>query len=203
MGFTLQRFCSVFATLLFLAGYPATVAAQDTAAPDQRRLLTAEASLNLRSVSELQFSPDGGRLAFVVTEPSKGTERSRHTWIYERQSGAARQFTFSAKSESEPRWSPDGKQLAFLSNRDEDQQQIFLMRADGGEGRAGTKGKRSVKTVGRAADGSRIAFLAPDVKTAEEEKKEKAKDDAPMQDNHAHPAPLWLSDVATHETPTL
>src|SRR5260370_38015602 len=89
MGFTLQGFCGVFATLLFLAGYPATVAAQDTAAPDQRRLLTAEASLNLRSVSELQFSPDGGRLAFVVTEPSKGTERSRHTWIYERQSGAA------------------------------------------------------------------------------------------------------------------
>ena len=51
-----------------------------------------------------------------------------------RQSGVVRQFTFSAKAESSPRWSPDGKQLAFLSNR-EDQQQIYVMRMDGGEAR--------------------------------------------------------------------
>src|SRR6266849_10398906 len=203
MGFTLQRFCSVFATLLFLAGYPATLAAQDTAAPDQRRLLTPEASLSLRTISELQFSPDGGRLAFVVTEPSKGTERSRHTWIYERQSGAARQFTYSAKSESVPRWSPDGKQLAFLSNRDEDQQQIFLMRADGGEGLAVTKGKRSVKAFEWSPDGKSIAFLAQDAKAEEEEKKEKDKDDAKVVDKDDKHARLWILNVASGETRAL
>src|ERR1700693_6031983 len=48
---------------------------------------------------------------------------------------ASRQFTFSAKSELAPRWSPDAKQLAFLSNREEEQQQIFLMSMNGGEGR--------------------------------------------------------------------
>src|SRR2546430_730945 len=61
------------------------------------KLLTPEASLNLRNISDLQFSPDGTRLAFVVTEPAKGERRARHVWIYEKQSGAARQFTFSAK----------------------------------------------------------------------------------------------------------
>src|SRR5229473_8058471 len=101
----------------------------------QKKMLTPEASLNLRTVADLQFSPDGGRLAFVVTEPAKGTDRLKHIWIYDRAAGAARQFTFSAKSESAPRWSPDGKQLAFLSNREEDQQQIFLMAAGGGEAR--------------------------------------------------------------------
>src|SRR5712664_1916496 len=148
----------------------------------QKKMLTVEGSLNLRTVADLQFSPDGGRLAFVVTEPAKGTERLRHLWIYDRASEAARQFTYSVKSESVPRWSPDGKQLAFLSNRDEDQQQIFLMRADGGEGRAVTKGKRSVKTFEWSPDGARIAFLAPDAKTEEEEKKEKDKDDARVMD---------------------
>ncbi len=203
MGFTLQRFCSVFATLLFLAGYPATLAAQDTAAPDQRRLLTPEASLSLRTISELQFSPDGGRLAFVVMEPAKGAERLRHIWIYERQSGVLRQFTYSAKSESVPRWSPDGKQLAFLSNRDEDQQQILLMRADGGEGRAVTKGKRSVKAFEWSPDGKEIAFLAPDAKTEEEEKKEKDKDDAKVVDKEDKRARLWILNVTTGEARAL
>src|ERR687888_412071 len=51
------------------------------------KLLTAEASLNLRSISDLQFSPDGRRVAFVVTEPAKGERRARHIWIYEKQPG--------------------------------------------------------------------------------------------------------------------
>ena len=143
---------------------------QRTASDEQKKMLTPEASLNLRSVVDLQFSPDGGRLAFVVTEPAKGTERLRHIWIYDGSSGVARQFTFSAKSESAPRWSPDGKQLAFLSNRTEDQQQIFLMAASGGEGRAVTKGKRSVKAFEWSPDGRSIAYLAPDAKSEDEEK---------------------------------
>src|SRR5712692_7499751 len=181
----------------------ATTYGQGVPSDGQKRMLTVEVSLNLRSIAELQFSPDGGRLAFVVMEPAKGSERLRRIWIYERQSGAARQFTYSAKSESVPRWSPDGKQLAFLSNRDEDQQQIFLMRADGGEGRAVTKGKRSVKTFEWSPDGARIAFLAPDAKTEEEEKKEKDKDDARVVDKEAKRARLWILDVATGETRAL
>src|SRR5260370_2122131 len=170
---------------------------------EQKKMLTAECSLNLRTVADLQFSPDGGRLVFVVTEPAKGTERLRHIWIYERASGVARQFTFSAKSELAPRWSPDGKQLAFLSNRAEEQQQIFLMAASGGEGRALTKGKRSVKAFEWSPDGREIAFLAPDAKTEEEEKKEKDKDDARVVDKEAKRARLWILNVATGETRAL
>jgi len=170
---------------------------------EQKKTLTVEASLNLRSISELQFSPDGARLAFVVTEPPKGTGRLKRIWIYERPGDVVRQFTYSAKSESVPRWSPDGKQLAFLSNRDEDQQQIFLMGTNGGEGRSVTKGKRSVKTFEWSPDGTRIAFLAPDAKTEEEEKKEKDKDDAKVVDKDDKHARLWILDVASGETRAL
>jgi dipeptidyl aminopeptidase/acylaminoacyl peptidase len=182
----------------------ATIAFGQSAPQDEHgKLLTPEASLNLRSVSELQFSPDGTRLAITVTEPPKGTGRLRHIWIYEWQGDVVRQFTSSAKSESVPRWSPDGKQLAFLSNRDEDQQQIFLMGTNGGEGHAATKGKRSVKTFEWSPDGTRIAFLAPDAKTEEEEKKEKDKDDAKVVDKDDKHARLWILDVATGETRAL
>jgi dipeptidyl aminopeptidase/acylaminoacyl peptidase len=176
---------------------------QGTPNGEHAKLLTPEASLNLRSISELQFSPDGARLALVVTEPPKGTGRLKHVWIYKRQGGVVRQFTYSAKSESVPRWSPDGKQLAFLSNRDDDQQQIFLMGANGGEGRAVTQGKRSVRTFEWSPDGTRIAFLAPDAKTEEEEKKEKDKDDAKVVDKDDKHARLWILDVVSGETRAL
>src|SRR2546423_1182725 len=141
--------------------------------------LTPQASLNIRSISDLQFSPDGARLAFVVTEPSRGTGRLRHIWVYERQSGVVRQYTHSAKAESSPRWSPDGKDLAFLSNREEDQQQIFVMRANGGEGAAVTQGEGGGKRLGRGPGGEENAFLCPDVQTGGEEEKGKGKNDAP------------------------
>ena len=166
------------------------------------KLLTPEASLNLRSISDLQFSPDGNRLAFVVTEPAKGERRARHIWLYEKQSGVIRQFTHSAKSEFLPRWSPDGKQLAFLSDRDE-QQQIYAMRADGGEGGALTKGKQGVKNFAWSPDGKKMAFLAPDAKTEVEEKKEKDKDDAHVADRDDKHARLWLLTLDTGEAKAL
>src|SRR5205823_14572028 len=138
------------------------------------KLLTPEASLNLRNISDPQFSPDGNRLAFVVTEPAKGERRARHIWLYDKQPGSLRQFTYSAKSDFLPRWSPDSKRLACLSDRD-DQQQVYAMRANGGEASAPTKGKRGVQNFHRSPDGRQIAFLAPDAKTEAESKKEKDK----------------------------
>ena len=194
--------------LLLSAGFSVAGRGQGAPSDGQKKMLTAEASLNLRNVADLQYSPDPsvllgaswGRLAFVVMEPAKGTGRLRHIWMYERASGVARQFTFSTKSEFAPRWSPDGKQLAFLSNREEEQQQIFLMSMNGGEGRAITKGKRSVKAFEWSPDGKSIAFLAPDAKTEEEEKKEKDKDDAKVVDKDEKHARLWILNVSTGET---
>ena len=181
--------------VLAIAG---TTGAQQASNVNSARLLTPEASLNLRSISDLQFSPDGSRVAFVVMEPPKGERRARHIWLYETKSGAVRQITFSAKDESSPRWSPDGKQLAFLSNRD-DQQQIYVMRMDGGEAAALTKGKRNVHSFAWSPDGKRLAFLAPDSKTDAEEKKEKNKDDAHVVDKDDKWPRLWLLTITTNK----
>src|SRR5712671_7910465 len=95
--------------LLVLAALTSSMQAQEPPKTNGPKLLTPEASLNLRSISDLQFSPDGNRLAFVVTEPAKGEGRARHIWIYEKESSSIRQVTYSLKSDSNPRWSPDGK----------------------------------------------------------------------------------------------
>jgi dipeptidyl aminopeptidase/acylaminoacyl peptidase len=188
--------------LAVLAAFAALTHAQESPRATAPKMLTPEASLNLRSISDLQFSPDGSRLAFVVTEPAKGERRARHIWIYEKQSGSIRQFTYSAKSDFLPRWSPDGKQLAFLSDRDE-QQQVYAVRADGGEASALTKGKRDVQNFAWSPDGKQIAYLAPEAKTEAEEKKEKDKDDAHVVDKEEKHARLWLLTLETAEAKAL
>ena len=193
-------FCvRAFLTIVILAR---PLFAQEVPKADSAKLLTPETSINLRAISDLQFSPDGMRLALVVSEPPKGERRARHIWLYDQQSGGIRQFTYSAKTESSPRWSPDGKQLAFLSNRD-DEQQLYVMRADGGEPTALTKGKRSVQSFAWSPDGKQVSFLAPDAKTEAEEKKEKDKDDAHVADKEDKRARLWLLTLATGETKAL
>jgi dipeptidyl aminopeptidase/acylaminoacyl peptidase len=177
--------------------------AQEGAKPSGPKPLTPETSLNLRSISDLQFSPDGSRVAFVVTEPAKGEARARHIWMYEKAGGAVRQFTYSAKSESSPRWSPDGKQMAFLSNREGGDEQIYVMPANGGEANAVTKGKRSVNSFEWSPDGKQMAFLAPDAKTEEEEKKAKDKEDARVQDKDDKHARIWILTLATGEAKAL
>lgn len=177
-------------------------AAQEKIAPASPKPITAEAAIQLHAISDLQFSPDGGRAAFVVNEPPKGDRRARHIWLYEKQSRTVRQLTFSAKDESWPRWSPNGKELAFLSNRDE-QQQIYILNMQGGEAAAVTKGKRSVSALAWSPDGKQIAFLAPDAKTDTEEKKEKNKDDARVVDNTDKRARLWILTIETGATKAL
>src|ERR1700751_5324931 len=68
----LQRFRIGAQALLALALAAQAARGQSDVAVDKSKLLTPEASLNLRAISDLQYSPDGTRLAFVVMEPPKG-----------------------------------------------------------------------------------------------------------------------------------
>jgi dipeptidyl aminopeptidase/acylaminoacyl peptidase len=184
----------VAAMVVCMAGLAGAALAQEDSPVGGQKPLTPEAALNLRFISDLKLSPDGTRLAFVVTEPPTDDGRATHIWVYDKRNGSVRQFTYSNKSEKSPRWSPDGTQLAFLSNRGEEEQ-IYVMRSTGGEALPITKGKRAISSFEWSPDGKQIAFLAPDAKTEAEEKKAKEKDDARVADKEDKHARLWLLDV--------
>ena len=176
--------------LLAVFGYGHPLSAQKTAGG--KIPLTPEAAINIHFLTDLQLSPDGTRLAFVVSEAPKGERRAQHIWMYDKKTDTTRQFTYSNKSETNPRWSPDGRQLAFLSNRGSDEQQIYLMNSSGGEGAARTKGKSNVKSFEWSKDGKYIAYIAPNAKTEEDEKKEKDKNDARVADKDDKQPRVWL-----------
>jgi hypothetical protein len=86
--------------------------------------------------------PDGGKLAFEVSEPAKVRIEMFDIWVFDGKTQELRRFAASPKSDNHPRWSSDGKHLAFLSKRS-DSTQIYILPTDGGEAAQLTSGKRS------------------------------------------------------------
>src|SRR5881397_3450408 len=86
-------------------------------------------------VTDPQLSPDGRRVAFVVTTLSEERdEYLSNIWVVDVAGGEPRRFTAGPRRDIEPRWSPDGTRLAFLSERaPKDKLQLYVMPADGGE----------------------------------------------------------------------
>ena len=62
----------VILVALLATSLRASKASAQSAADSAKVSLTPEQSLQLRSISDLHFSPDGAHLAFVVSEPPKG-----------------------------------------------------------------------------------------------------------------------------------
>lgn len=84
----------------------------------------------LRSVGDVQFSPDATRIAFTVQNRERPGRPYSQVWILEASNGRAQRLGEDQGSSSNPRWSPDSKWLAYLGRAD-DQSGLFVARADG------------------------------------------------------------------------
>ena len=129
---------------------------------DTKRLITADDLLTLQGVGDPQVSPDGARVAFVrtATDTEKNTYQGEIWAAPADGSRPARKFTGGKWNDGEARWSPDGTQIAFVSNRQEEQAQVFLIPADGGEASVLTHLEPGgVRGLRWSPDGSKIAFL--------------------------------------------
>src|SRR6266849_384 len=100
-----------------------------------KRAIVAEDLLRIRGVSDPQISPEGDRVAFVVTRASdENDEYTSNIWVVHPADGQqARRFSAGPLRDYGPRWSPDGKRLAFLSDREsKGKSQLYVMPSNGG-----------------------------------------------------------------------
>ena len=104
--------------------------------------------------SDPRLSPDGTRVAYVVSTPNLEEDRyDRVIWV------EGGQFT-AGPGDSSPRWSPDGSGLAFLRSIDGSTAQVAIIPADGGDSRTVTDFELSVEALEWSPDGERLVVVA-------------------------------------------
>lgn len=71
----------------------------------------------MRSVGDVQMSPDGSQIVYTVIHHDRSGRPYSQAWLWDVASGAASRLGES--SFSGPRWSPDGQWIAFFGSEAE------------------------------------------------------------------------------------
>ena len=199
---------TVFATALTYANKAVASDAPEPRAKNGKKLLTALDLMKVATVGSPRIAPDGKRVAYTVsqikTEKDKEWKAVTHIWVAPVSgtgAGAgARQFTRGDKSATAHEWSPDGTLLAFLSDREKDnERQVWMMPADGGEAWAVTSHKGGVTGFRFSPDGKQLLLIATDQPGKEEEERKKVKDDPIVIDVDLKMTHLWLLNIEKKE----
>ncbi len=165
--------------------------------------ITVEDSLAIHRVAGPRLSPDGHWVVYTETEwDRKNDKQVPHLWIASISNPAPVQLTNGEKGETSPQWSPDGTRIAFLADRGaadaKNGNQIWLIRANGGEAEKLTAEDNAISEFRWSPDGKRIAFITRDTPKdkAEREKRKKDKFDAIVVDTDYTYARLWTIELA-------
>lgn len=145
----------------------------------QNKDLTPEMVVQLKSVTDVDLSPDENIIVYSVRIPRSIQEEPgpaySELWLLDRQTSEKRQLTQSGIISRTPQWSPDGKYVAFISQRREHhtQSQVYVLPVDGGEAFLLTSAPSGVRNFRWSPDGETIAYTATDPLSPEQESQRK------------------------------
>jgi dipeptidyl aminopeptidase/acylaminoacyl peptidase len=149
----------LLATLLLPSALRAETAARPLAVDDLARL---------RTVSDVQVSPDGEWVAYAVAGLDPKTDRQqRDLWMVSWDGLRRIRLTWGPPNASKPRWNPDGTSLAFLSARGDEAEikkgsQVWLLDRAGGDARRLTSIPGGVSDMAFSPNGRRMVLETTD-----------------------------------------
>ena len=122
--------------------------------------LTFDDFIRVKRVTDLQLSPDGATIAFVVTVMDMGANRgASDIWLVPARGGEPRRLTSSPAADTTPRWSPDGRSIAFISARS-GSSQVWTIDTNGGEAVQVTRISTGASGVIWSPKGTHLAFVS-------------------------------------------
>jgi len=157
-----------------------------------KHVINPQDVLTIRELYDVNLSPDGKQIAFVVNDPhdpSKPREpRASNVWVVSTNGQELPIPLIAGLNHADtPRWSPDGKTLAFLSDRGDaeaqadNSAQVYLLRAGERKAVRVSNVRGGIEEYHWSPDGKMIAFVAGDQMTPEEQVRRDAGDDAIVQ----------------------
>ncbi|HEX2094586.1 MAG TPA: hypothetical protein VHG28_19430, partial [Longimicrobiaceae bacterium] len=154
-----------------------------------------EEVIGLRTAGSPAISPDGRSIVYTVrTTDWRDNRFDTELWMA-RQGEASFQITRTEKgSSTSPRWSPDGRWIAFLADRG-DRNQVYVLRAAGGEAQKLTAVKEGVNAFRWSPDGKRIAFSSTEAEDDRMRRRKERYGDFAVEDGEFRQAHLWSVDV--------
>ncbi len=126
---------------------------------------TPASMIRFRTIGDTAVCPDGLRVAYTVSEPVFGKDRSfyrTHVRMAAADGSDDRRMTFGDASCRNPLFSPDGGLLAFTSARKTGATQVWVMLTDGGEAWRATDAESGVSDYSWSPDGGAIAYITRD-----------------------------------------
>jgi dipeptidyl aminopeptidase/acylaminoacyl peptidase len=187
--------------LAMLAILAATVAAAPTPRRAPPASFTLEHALTLRSISDLTWSADGRRLAFVVNAPDTAENAgNQDVWLLDLAGGGARRLTRHPKNDFSPTFSPGGDTIAFVATRapgDDPRPAIYMLSLEGGDPWAFGSYDEAVGEVRWSPDGRWLAYVKTDTLAKNVREWRKKKWDQVVEDERLQFPALWVTEVST------
>jgi len=138
-------------------------------AQQTKKALSIEDILKLKTVREVQISPDGKWVAYTVSEMDMKKDKSlKRIYSIPMNGGEPIAITGKDYSASQPRWSPDNKFLSFLAKKNKDEKtQVWTSNRMGGDAEVLTKIPQGVSSHEWAPVGNKLLLIITDPKPEE------------------------------------
>src|SRR5713101_3262388 len=152
--------------------------------------LTVEEYATMPSISAVHYSPDGARIAYVLTR-ANFVRAAYDGEIHVLNSDGSNELTLthSTGSDYRPRWSPEGKRIAFISDRG-GRPAIYTINVDVGEASLLTEEPTAIRDFEWSPDGRTIVFTRTD--------EAKEKEDVHVIGQNTRYSRLYAIDVDSH-----
>ncbi|MCD6451938.1 MAG: S9 family peptidase [Acidobacteria bacterium] len=143
---------------------------------EEKKTITIEEMVGVKTISSLAFSPEGESAVFVLNRVNFAKNHyNPDLYLIRFKKNEIIRLTTSEKRDSSPKWSPEGGLIAFLSNRVGKKNQIFLIRDDGGEAWQLTKEKEGVISFSWLSGDTIVYTTREPLPKKERERREKEK----------------------------